>query len=85
MPYRFIETEAWQRAFRNLNKNARVSIPYVLDRIQDEPYGTDYCFVRSDGSRVDFGGQGLLIAYEILEPDRIRLLDVSDVRAEHRW
>ncbi len=85
MPYRFVETEAWQRAFENLTKNARVSLPYVLDRIQDDPLDTEFCFVRSDGSRVDFGGQGLLIAYEVLEPDLIRLLEVSDVKAEHRW
>jgi len=29
--------------------------------------------------------EGLLIAYEVLEPDRIRLLDVADVKKEHRW
>jgi hypothetical protein len=84
MPYRFIETEAWQRAIENLSKNAKVSLPYALDRIRDDPLDTEYCFMRSDGSRVDFGAQGLLIAYEVLG-DRIRLLEVSDVKEEHRW
>jgi hypothetical protein len=85
MPYRFIETEAWQRALGNLTKNAKVSLPYALDRIQDDPLDTEFCFTRPDGSRVDFGAQGLLIAYEVLEPDRIRLLEVSDVKKQHRY
>lgn len=85
MPYRFIETESWRRALEDLNRNAKVSLPYALDRIQDDPSDPEFCFIRSDGSRVDFGAQGLLIAYEVLEPDRIRLLEVSDVKAEHRW
>jgi hypothetical protein len=85
MAYRFIETEAWQRSLENLSKNARVSLPYALDRIQDDPLDSEFCFIRPDGSRVDFGAQGLLIAYQVLEPDRIRLLNVSDVEKEHRW
>ena len=85
MPYRFIETQAWERGLARLNANAQVSLPYALDRIQDDPHDPDLRFARSDGSFVDYGAQGLLIAYEIIEPDTIRLLEISDVKAEHRW
>jgi hypothetical protein len=40
---------------------------------------------RWDGATVDYGTEGLFIAYQILEPDRIRLLDVADIKKEHRW
>lgn len=85
MPYRFIETEAWERGGKNLNPNARVSLQYALERIQDEPHEAPQRRKRTDGAWVDYGARGLLIAYEILEPDRIRLLDVADVKKEHRW
>ena len=85
MPYRFIETKAWVRGIQNLNRNAKVSLPYALDRIQDEPHAASKRMRRSDGAWVDYGADGLLIAYEVLEPDRIRLLAVADVKKEHRW
>lgn len=85
MPYRFIETEAWGRSVANLNSNAKVSLPYALDRIQDEPHEADQRMRRPDGAWVDYGAVGLLIAYEVLEPDRIRLLAVTDIKKEHRW
>lgn len=85
MPYRFIETKAWERGVENLNQNAKVSLPYALDRIQDDPHEAPLRRRRSDGAWVDYGATGLLIAYEVLEPDRIRLLDVADVKKEHRW
>ena len=85
MPYRFIETKAWGRGVENLNKNAKVSLPYALDRIQDEPHAAAKRMQRSDGAWIDYGAEGLLISYEVLEPDRIRLLAVADVKKEHRW
>jgi hypothetical protein len=85
MPYRFIETKTWERGVESLNKNAKVSLPYALDRIQDEPHEAALRRRRSDGAWVDYGAEGLLIAYEVLEPDRIRLLAVADVKKEHRW
>ena len=85
MAYRLIETEAWARAVRNLNQNARVSLPYALDRIQDDPHEAPLRRLRPDGAWVDYGATGLLIAYQVLEPDRVRLLDVADIKKEHRW
>ena len=85
MPYRFIETRAWQRGVRNLNSNARVALPYALDRILEDPHDAFMRRKRHDGATVDYSAQGLLIAYEVLEPDRIRLLAVADVKKEHRW
>lgn len=60
-------------------------VPYALDRIQDEPHAADQRMRRPDGAWVDYGAVGLLIAYEVLEPDRIRLLAVTDIKKEHRW
>lgn len=85
MPYHFLETEAWQRGTEILGPNARVSLPYALDRIRDSPHDLYRRRRRPDGAIVDYGAEGLLIAYEILEPDRVRLLDVVDVKKEHRW
>ena len=85
MPYRFIETKTWVRGVENLNRNARVSLPYALDRIQDEPHQAAKRTRRSDGAWIDYGAEGLLISYEVLEPDRIRLLAVADVKKDHRW
>jgi len=85
MAYRFLETKSWERGRENLNANARVSLPYALDRIQADPHDPFMRRKRSDGATIDYGAQGLLIAYEVLEPDRIRLLDVADVKKEHRW
>ena len=85
MAYRFIETKAWTRGLATLNRNARVSLPYALERIQADPHEAPQRRLRPDGAWVDFGAQGLLIAYEVIEPDRIRLLTVADVKREHRW
>jgi hypothetical protein len=64
---------------------AKVSLPYALDRIQDDPHEAEKRMRRHDGAWVDYGAEGLLIAYHVVEPDRIRLLDVADVKKEHRW
>jgi hypothetical protein len=85
MGYRFTETAAWGRGIESLNRNARVALPFALERIQDDPHDAPFRRRRPDGAWVDYGAEGLLIAYEVLEPDRIRLLDVADVKKEHRW
>jgi hypothetical protein len=85
VPYRLIETEAWMRAVTNLNPNARVSLPYALDRILADPHDAYRRQKRYDGATIDYGAQGLLIAYQVIEPDQIRLLDVADIKKEHRW
>jgi hypothetical protein len=85
MAYRFLETTAWQRGVQVLSPNAKVSLPYALDRIRADPHDSFRRRARWDGATVDYGAEGLLIAYEVLEPDRIRLLDVADVKKEHRW
>lgn len=85
MAYRFIETRAWERGVELLNPNARVSLRYALDRIGDEPHAASLRMQRPDGAWVDYGAERLLIAYEIIEPDRVRLLAVSDLKEAHRW
>ena len=85
MAYRLIETAAWGRGVQRLSPNAKVSLPYALERIQSDPHDDFMRRKRWDGSTADYGAQGLLIAYQVLEPDRIRLLDVVDVKKEHRW
>jgi hypothetical protein len=85
MPYRFIETKPWERGVENLNRNAKLSLLYALDRIQDDPHEAEKRMQRPDGAWVDYGAEGLLIAYEVIEPDRIRLLAVADLKKEHRW
>jgi hypothetical protein len=62
-----------------------VSLPYALDRIQADPHELHLRRLRPDGAYVDFGAEGLLIAYEVLDAERIRLLDVVDVKKAHRW
>lgn len=85
MAYRFLETTAWERGLQVLSPNAKVALPYALDRIRSDPHDPFRRRDRWDGATVDYGAEGLLIAYEVLEPDRIRLLDVVDVKKEHRW
>lgn len=85
MAYRLIETKAYQRARESLSPNARVSLAYALDRIQADPIDAHRRRKRPDGATVDYGATGLLIAYRVLDSERVRLLDVVDVKKAHRW
>ena len=85
MPYRLIESRAFERGRQVLNANARVSLPYALERIEDDPTAPFRRRIRSDGAIIDFGAEGLLIAYRILDSERVELLEVADVKREHRW
>lgn len=85
MTYRLIETEAYQRAREFLSPNARVSLRYALERIEDNPRDMYRRRVRPDGAIVDYGAVGLLIAYQILDIERVRLLEVTDLKEAHRW
>lgn len=85
MTYRLLETQAWQRSMEALSSNARVALPYALDRIQADLHELHFRRLRADGAYVDYGAQGLLIAYRVLDDHRIRLLDVLDVKEAHRW
>jgi hypothetical protein len=83
--YRLIETGAYQLARESLSANARVSLRYAEERIQANPHDPDRRRTRHDGATVDYSATGLLVAYTVLDSERIRLLDVVDVKKEHRW
>jgi hypothetical protein len=85
MPYRLVETRAYQLAREALNQNARVALRWVEDRIQDDPHDPYLRRQRADGSTVDMSARGLLVAYQVLDSQSVRLLDVLDVKREHRW
>jgi hypothetical protein len=85
MAYRLIESGAYQRARESLNANAKVALPFALERIKDDPHHLRQRRRRPDGSIVDYGAVGLLIAYEILDSDRVRLLEIIDLKESHRW
>ena len=85
MPYRLITTNAYIQARESLSANARVALRYAVERIEDDPHHRRQRRVRHDGSIVDYGAIGLLIAYEVIDLERVRLLDIVDVKKEHRW
>jgi hypothetical protein len=85
MTYRLIESKAYLRSLERLSPNAKVSLPHALDRIADNPTDMFRRRLGPDGSIVDYGAQGLLIGYRILDSSRVRLLGVSDVKKAHRW
>lgn len=85
MSHRLIPSETYETARARLSANARVALPYALERIADNPYHHRQRMFRYDGSIVDYGAEGLLIAYEVLDHERVRLLGVIDVKKEHRW
>jgi hypothetical protein len=85
MPHRLIESESYQRARESLSPNARVALPYALERIADNPSDLYRRRPRPEGTYVDSGAVGLLIDHVILDAERVRLLDVIDIKKEHRW
>jgi hypothetical protein len=85
MTYRLIETKRYQRTREALGPNARVSLPWALERIAGDPLTMEKRRLRPDGAIIDYGAQGLLIAYRILGGYRVRLLAVVDVKKAHRW
>jgi hypothetical protein len=69
--YRLIETRAYQLARESLS--ARVSLRYAEERIQANPHDPDRRRTRHDGATVDYSATGLLVAYTVLDSERIRL------------
>lgn len=85
MAYRLIESEAYLRGLEALSPNARVSLPFALERIEDDPHHLLLRRRRPDGAIVDYGAVGLMIAYQILDSERVRLLEIIDLKDAHRW
>lgn len=82
---RLIPTPTFERARKQLRADALVALPFALDRIQDDPDHRQQRRERPDGSVVDYGVQGLLVAYRRIDLRTVHLLDVIDLTDAPGW
>lgn len=82
---RLIPTRAFDRAKESLRADALVALPFALERIEDDPDHRRQRRERPDGSVVDYGVQGLLVAYRRVDERTVHLLDVIDLADAPGW
>jgi hypothetical protein len=69
----------YDKAKEALRSDALVALPLALERIEDNPDHMLQRRRRPDGSVVDYGVQGLLVAFRRIDDRTVHLLDVIDL------
>jgi hypothetical protein len=78
--HRLRPTPTYEGSATRLGRNARAALRIVEDGIAQDPHHGVRRRGRPDGVVIDYSAEGLLLAYRVLGPTLVELIDVIDLR-----
>lgn len=85
MEFRLIPTRAYRSARDALRSDARVALNHVEDAIREDPHHRVRRYQRPDGVTIDYSAQGLFVAYRLIGPALVELVEVIDLKDAPGW